>query len=478
MCFLTSATAISIYELVHCIKMQPLTRDEEVKLLRWPGTMGECLGICAKAFPQTERHVTSEQIDTVYNNLMVHAAQNDGCKLIFTGQILDLTDNVITDLSDFALSSTETAVNLFGEFQHHQHTDPGNHHSYHRYLHNGKGPAGYLKQPGGNSLFSSTLSPSDNLDWTNDRSIPTTSITYASTCPLQSTSFFVPSDNYSLPSPGQTFHNWIFDLSPRLGDASFPFVSFPPQIPKSSSTAYNGPQVNGMAYTTDLYTLPGWDSLEAPISAPKLEAGLIFSPPMNGSTSIKASIEQVLPANNESTTRQSLPSRAPLRNKRTSKSSNRLAKFACTICQRRFIRKGDWERHESSQCSPQTTWICMLRDEPAILTSAGWSCTFCNIMSLGPSPTAIFDHLEKEHRISKCLGKAVEDRSFKRKDKLKSHLRNLHGLSAASNRWEEWHQSTASAPVLEWTCGFCGIGLPTWKGEFSVPFSGILLLPN
>jgi hypothetical protein len=108
----------------------------------------------------------------------------------------------------------------------------------------------------------------------------------------------------------------------------------------------------------------------------------------------------------------------------------------------------------------------MLGNEPGIPTSGGWACTFCDVVKPGPDLAAIYDHLEKVHRISKCLWKAVEGRSFKRKDKLKCHLKNVHALSATSCRWEGWHQSAASAYVARWKCGFCGVRLPTWEGEF------------
>jgi hypothetical protein len=64
---------------------------------------------------------------------------------------------------------------------------------------------------------------------------------------------------------------------------------------------------------------------------------------------------------------------------------------------------------QSSQSSHQTAWVCMLGNEPAILISNGWSGAFCDVLMPGPDLTAIFDHLEKPHRISKSLGKAVED---------------------------------------------------------------------
>lgn len=140
-------------------------------------------------------------------------------------------------------------------------------------------------------------------------------------------------------------------------------------------------------------------------------------------------------------------------------------KFACTVCKRGFASKGDWKRHEGSQCEPQKSWICMLGDSPAIATESGLVCAFCEMVYPGRSPHEMIAHLEKEHKIGQCIRKAPEDRSFRRKDKLKTHLQRVHTLSEYSSHWENWHQCATTQDKSAWGCGFCGVCLFTWEGK-------------
>jgi len=141
------------------------------------------------------------------------------------------------------------------------------------------------------------------------------------------------------------------------------------------------------------------------------------------------------------------------------------AKFACTFCHLPFTSKGDWKRHEGSQCEQQTSWVCMMGNNPAISTEEGWVCTFCDALDPGPDPSEMIIHLEREHKINQCLQKAPEDRSFKRRDKLKTHLQRVHNLSETSTRWGKWHQRATTQDKAAWGCGFCGVCLFTWEGK-------------
>jgi hypothetical protein len=116
--------------------------------------------------------------------------------------------------------------------------------------------------------------------------------------------------------------------------------------------------------------------------------------------------------------------------------------FACTTCQHSFSGKGEWKRHEGSQCEPQRLWVCMLSDT-AISTENGWICAFCCELRPGPDRTGIDTHLEEEHKVSQCSRKSVAGRTFKRKDKLKDHLQRVHALSDNSEYWGAWNQNTA-----------------------------------
>jgi hypothetical protein len=143
--------------------------------------------------------------------------------------------------------------------------------------------------------------------------------------------------------------------------------------------------------------------------------------------------------------------------------------FACTACQHSFSGKGEWKRHEGSQCEPQRLWICMLSDT-AISTDNGWICAFCSELRPGPDRTGIDKHLEEEHKVSQCSSKSVAGRTFKRKDKLKDHLQRVHALSDNSEYWGAWNQNTAPQAKSAWGCGFCGAFLFTWEGLFLKTF--------
>ncbi|TAQ91539.1 hypothetical protein B7494_g174 [Chlorociboria aeruginascens] len=81
------------------------------------------------------------------------------------------------------------------------------------------------------------------------------------------------------------------------------------------------------------------------------------------------------------------------------KSDKTQGKYACTVCHLHFTRKGDWERHEGTQCEPQEYWTCMLGD-PATPTENGWICTFCD--AILPDRNASMEHLLKDHHINVC----------------------------------------------------------------------------
>lgn len=160
-------------------------------------------------------------------------------------------------------------------------------------------------------------------------------------------------------------------------------------------------------------------------------------------------------------------------------------KFACTVCTRPFASKGDWKRHEGSQCEPQKSWVCMMGDTPALTTPQGsFLCCFCDL-ELKPHPSGhhgdrigertaeMLSHLEKEHKVNQCLRKGEGERTFRRKDKLKTHLQRVHGLvEGGRGEWERWSRGAGSAGVggvdgekKAWGCGFCGGCLFTWDGR-------------
>ena len=141
-------------------------------------------------------------------------------------------------------------------------------------------------------------------------------------------------------------------------------------------------------------------------------------------------------------------------------------KYQCTACHWSFARKGDWKRHEESH-DPQTFWTCML-GEPAVLSTAGWTCVFCGFLTSARLRNDMVMHLIEQHNIRTCKTKKIEDRTFNRKDKLKQHLQQVHSLSDDSNLWETWHESPRKK--FAWGCGYCGCCLYTWEGMPLVMF--------
>lgn len=135
-------------------------------------------------------------------------------------------------------------------------------------------------------------------------------------------------------------------------------------------------------------------------------------------------------------------------------------KYPCTACSCVFGRRWEWKRHEESQHDQQTYWICMLGD-PAIQTTSGWTCVFCEATIVDRFEMAV--HLQKEHKINQCISKHSGDKTFRREDKLKQHLQKVHSLSETSTRWKAWQHPAVKKAA--WGCGYCGACSFTWEGK-------------
>lgn len=253
----------------------------------------------------------------------------------------------------------------------------------------------------------------------------------------------------------------------QFGDAASSMFSFnevyPEKLPEQSMPSEPGAFISH----TDLSNVPKYPGLG---SLPELQlSGDTFSflncfsnsPSMAPSTNLTST---VLPQDVKSN---SVSPGASLANGSVTKVEKAPAKFACTFCHLSFTSKGDWKRHEGSQCEQQTSWVCMLGNHPAISTEEGWACTFCDAVDPRSDPSEMWVHLEREHKINQCLQKAPEDRSFRRRDKLKTHLQRVHNLSDTSTHWGKWHQRATTQDKAAWGCGFCGVCLFTWEGKMS-----------
>ncbi|PQE19489.1 homeobox meis protein [Rutstroemia sp. NJR-2017a WRK4] len=133
-------------------------------------------------------------------------------------------------------------------------------------------------------------------------------------------------------------------------------------------------------------------------------------------------------------------------------------KYCCTACHMPFSCKGDWKRHEGSQCEPQKLWYCMFQDA-AVQIQHTWYCILCN--DSYRDRESISQHLVMQHKIHLCVKKELDERSFRRKDKLKDHLRKVHGLAEGCTDWEKWHQDVPRKRA--WGCGFCGVWFINWN---------------
>ncbi|KAM4064897.1 homeobox KN domain-containing protein [Hirsutella rhossiliensis] len=108
--------------------------------------------------------------------------------------------------------------------------------------------------------------------------------------------------------------------------------------------------------------------------------------------------------------------------------------FTCGYCSRTFSKKYDWLRHERSLHAPgDVSWTCAVPLQPNqsfLLWRLGHEqpeCIFCGQVA----PTE--EHLHS-HEFEACSKRAVQDRSFSRKDHMWQHLYKFHGC----RKWEGW----------------------------------------
>lgn len=155
-------------------------------------------------------------------------------------------------------------------------------------------------------------------------------------------------------------------------------------------------------------------------------------------------------------------------NHRKSKSKTRVTKsrnragpstaerpFPCTFCCDTFRNKYDWTRHEKSLHLNPEQWVCTPHGETVMCPSTGNPlCAYC----LVSHPTE--EHLAG-HNFHACAHKALESRSFSRKDHLIQHLRLVHKVDTipAIGEWKP-----PEIPIKS-RCGFCGQEMTDWKAR-------------
>ncbi|KAL3959210.1 hypothetical protein ACCO45_007372 [Purpureocillium lilacinum] len=165
--------------------------------------------------------------------------------------------------------------------------------------------------------------------------------------------------------------------------------------------------------------------------------------------------------------------------------------FQCTFCVEEFRTKYDWQRHEKTWHLPLDRWVCTPTGPLAVRqhhhhhrrsdgdhgdddgggeggggqghgnnnnnNGSGDTtlvCVFCG--EEGPDAA----HVES-HNFSLCNRRAVDERTFYRRDHLMQHLRLVHrvGAGVPGAAFDEWK---AAAPPIRSRCGFCGRCLDDW----------------
>ena len=130
-----------------------------------------------------------------------------------------------------------------------------------------------------------------------------------------------------------------------------------------------------------------------------------------------------------------------------------LKTFQCTFCTETFRTKHDWQRHEKSLHLSLERWVCAPHGSRAVNPETGqMSCVFCGI----EDPDDM--HMEA-HNHSTCQERALEERTFYRKDHLNQHLRLVHNVKFMDWSMKSWKVAT---PEIRSRCGFCGIVMDTW----------------
>lgn len=136
--------------------------------------------------------------------------------------------------------------------------------------------------------------------------------------------------------------------------------------------------------------------------------------------------------------------------------------WQCTFCYQ-IVAPKSWRRHEETQHRPKRKWTC-LHTGPSLATSSypitSTTCVFCMLQN--PNK----EHLLHSHRISECIAKAEEDRTFLRPDHLRQHVKNFHQASLTDAVRDLWRTDGVRKDGPEsWTCGFCALEMTAWDAR-------------
>ncbi|KAH7395321.1 hypothetical protein DE146DRAFT_615712 [Phaeosphaeria sp. MPI-PUGE-AT-0046c] len=126
--------------------------------------------------------------------------------------------------------------------------------------------------------------------------------------------------------------------------------------------------------------------------------------------------------------------------------------FYCTwpSCNKSFLNRSNWARHEEAVHHCPISWICCYKDE--------WPCLVCHEGNHGTL-----------HHFASCAPKDIQSRTFLREDHLTKHIQRTHinsdipEFEISKQLLTSWKVDNASFSEESLRCGFCGILLETWK---------------
>ncbi|KAF4467699.1 homeobox and c2h2 transcription [Fusarium albosuccineum] len=156
------------------------------------------------------------------------------------------------------------------------------------------------------------------------------------------------------------------------------------------------------------------------------------------------------------------------RRKRWQKTASRVAKktrpgkqikdddkriYQCTFCTDTFKSRYDWTRHEESLHLALERWTCLPFGPRHVDAQENPKCALCDIDN--PSDA----HMQSHH-VSKCTGKPLDARIFRRKDHLRQHLRLVHGVDKMTPSMNSWKSKVSR---IKSRCGFCEETFLLWS---------------
>ncbi|RSL96139.1 hypothetical protein CEP52_011621 [Fusarium oligoseptatum] len=127
--------------------------------------------------------------------------------------------------------------------------------------------------------------------------------------------------------------------------------------------------------------------------------------------------------------------------------------YQCTFCTETFKTKWSWKRHEKSLHLSLERWECAPSGPTVLNEKSETVCVYCGLVS--PD----MNHLQS-HNFGACHGRALEERTFYRKDHLQQHLKLVHNAQYQKWPMDSWKESSEE---IRSRCGFCGMVMKFWS---------------